>query len=249
MKKNNKLKSGIILLGGVGSRFSKINEEPKQLAKINNKVILLRIIHNLSRYGLNYFIFPLGYKKNFFINFFSSKKIIKKNNFKIINEIDDIDQSKINIKFFNAGIQTSKLTRIKKSIKFLNHQDFLVTYGDGLADINLNVLKKKYFQTKNRISYLSSYYKNSQYGHLKLSNNNYVKSFDEKPKLQDPVNIGFYILNKYTFNKFYNPKYELEDQFLRNLIKKKMLKSYPHNGYFFSIDSKKDILNAEKYLK
>ena len=74
MKKNNKLKSGIILLGGVGSRFSKINEEPKQLAKINNKVILLRIIHNLSRYGLNYFIFPLGYKKNFFINFFSSKK-------------------------------------------------------------------------------------------------------------------------------------------------------------------------------
>ena len=56
-----------------------------------------------------------------------------------------------------------------------------------------------------------------------MSNNNYVKSFDEKPKLQDPVNIGFYILNKYTFNKFYNPKYELEDQFLRNLIKKKML--------------------------
>ena len=150
MKKINRINSGIILLGGVGSRFSKINEQPKQLAKIKNKIILLRIIHNLNQYGLNYFIFPLGYKKKFFINFFKSKIIIKKNNFKIIRNKRDIDPSKINIKFFNAGLQTSKLSRIQKSIKFLNQKDFLVTYGDGLADININSLQKKYFKLKKK---------------------------------------------------------------------------------------------------
>tara|TARA_B110000259_G_scaffold185221_1_gene233798 strand:+ start:1832 stop:2584 length:753 start_codon:yes stop_codon:yes gene_type:complete len=249
MKKINRINSGIILLGGAGSRFSKINEQPKQLAKIKNKIILLRIIHNLNKYGLNYFIFPLGYKKKFFINFFKSKTVIKKNNFKIVRNTKDIDSSKINIKFFNAGLQTSKLNRIQKSIKFLNQKDFLVTYGDGLADININSLQKKYFKLKNKISFISSYYKNSQYGHLNLSPNNYVKSFEEKPKLQGPVNIGFYIFNEYTFNKYYNPNHELENNYLRTLIKKKILKSHLHKGYFFSIDSKKDILTAEKYLK
>jgi len=249
MKKKGGIQSCIILLGGVGSRFSKINEKPKQLAKIKNKIILLEIIHNLNKYGLNYFIFPLGYKKNFFINFFKSQLVIKKNNFKIIHNSKDIDSSKINIKFFNAGLQTSKLNRIQKSIKFLNQKDFLVTYGDGLADININSLQKQYFKLKKKVSFISSYYKNSQYGHLNLSFNGYVKSFEEKPKLQDPVNIGFYIFNKYTFNKYYNPNHELENKYLGILIKKKILKSYLHKGYFFSIDSKKDILTAEKYFE
>jgi len=110
-------------------------------------------------------------------------------------------------------------------------------------------LQKKYFKLKKKASFMSSYYQNSQYGHLNLSPNNYVKSFEEKPKLQDPVNIGFYIFNEYTFNKYYNPNHELENNYLQTLIKKKILKSHLHKGYFFSIDSKRDILTAEKYLK
>lgn len=249
MKHFKKLKTGIILLGGVGSRFSKINEEPKQLAKINNQIILLKIISNLTKYGLNYFIFPLGYKKNFFINFFSSQKIISKNNFKIVRNYKEIDPLKININFFDAGLKTSKISRIKKSLVYVKDEDFLVTYGDGLADININNLKKIYFDSKKKIACISAFYKNSQYGHLRLNNNGYVKSFIEKPKLKDPVNIGFYIFSKIIFLKYYSSKIELENNFLRNLIRDNLLKSYLHKGYFFSIDSKKDILNAEKSLK
>jgi len=78
---------------------------------------------------------------------------------------------------------------------------------------------------------------------------NLVKYFQEKPKLLDPINIGFYIFNKYIITKYYKKNYELESHFLKKLIKSKILKAYLHKGYFFSIDSKKDILNAEKSLK
>ena len=248
---NNKknLSSAIILLGGTGSRFSKINEAPKQLAKINKTIILLRIIKNLNKNGFNYFIFPLGYKKFFFTNFFKSKKIVEKNNIKIIQNIHQIDNTKINIKLFDAGLNTSKLLRIKKSIQFLTQNDFLVTYGDGLANINVKKLVKLYFENNKKIAYLSTFLKKSQYGHVKLLKNNLVKYFQEKPKLLDPINIGFYIFNKYIITKYYKKNYELESHFLKKLIKSKILKAYLHKGYFFSIDSKKDILNAEKSLK
>ena len=249
MNNKNNLSSAIILLGGTGSRFSKINEAPKQLAKINKTIILLRIIKNLNKNGFNYFIFPLGYKNFFFTNFFKSKKIVEKNNIKIIQNIHQIDNTKINIKLFDAGLNTSKLLRIKKSMQFLKQDDFLVTYGDGLANIDVKKLVKLYFVNNKKIAYLSTFFKKSQYGHVKLLKNNLVKYFQEKPKLPDPINIGFYIFNKYIITKYYKKNYELESHFLKQLIKSKILKAYLHKGYFFSIDSKKDILNAEKSLK
>ena len=69
MIKNDKINTSIILVGGAGSRFSKISEYPKQLAKINNEIIINKIINQLNKFGIKYFIFPLGYKKEFFIKF------------------------------------------------------------------------------------------------------------------------------------------------------------------------------------
>ena len=72
--------SAVILVGGVGSRFSAINEPPKQLSKLNKNIILINIMNNFKRFGLNHFIFPLGSKKSFFIKFFNDQKNIKKYN-------------------------------------------------------------------------------------------------------------------------------------------------------------------------
>ena len=73
-----KINTSIILVGGTGSRFSNIKEHPKQLAKINKEIIIIKIIKQLKKFGINYFIFPLGHKKEFFIKFFNSKKKYKK---------------------------------------------------------------------------------------------------------------------------------------------------------------------------
>ena len=96
---NNNLTSVIILVGGSGSRFSKLNEQPKQLSKLNNDLILMHIIKNFKKYGLNHFIFPLGIKKNFFIKFFNSTKNKDKYKFNILDgkKKKDYDKDKVNI--------------------------------------------------------------------------------------------------------------------------------------------------------
>tara|TARA_B110000003_G_C16575842_1_gene506114 strand:+ start:40 stop:789 length:750 start_codon:yes stop_codon:yes gene_type:complete len=249
MIKKNKINTSIILVGGTGSRFSKIDESPKQLAKIDKEIILIKIIKQLKKFGINYFIFPLGHKKEFFIKFFNSKKNKKKFNLNIVKNFDQIKNNKININYFDAGNKTSKLNRILKSSKKIELDNFLVTYGDGLADVNLKKLFSAYFKDNEKKIYLTSCRKRSQYGHLKINNSNFIKTFEEKPILKDPVNIGFYIFNKLIFNKNYKSKFELESDFLPKLIETNTLKSYLHKGYFFSIDDKKDVLKAKKFFK
>ena len=249
MIKKNKINTSIILVGGTGSRFSKIDEMPKQLAKINKEIIIIKIIKQLNRSGINYFIFPLGHKKEFFIKFFNSKENIKKFNLNIVKSFNKIKKNKININYFNAGKETSKLNRILRSFKKIKSSDFLITYGDGLANVNFRKLFSLYFKDEGQKIYLTSCKKRSQYGHLKIDNKNFIKTFEEKPILQDPVNIGYYIFNKLIFNQNYNSKFELESNFLPRLIENNVLKSHLHTGYFFSIDDKKDVLRAEKFFK
>ena len=75
MKINNNLISVVILAGGMGSRFSSVNEPPKQLSKLNKDLIIIHIINNFKKFGFKHFIFPLGAKQKFFFKFFNSKKI------------------------------------------------------------------------------------------------------------------------------------------------------------------------------
>ena len=148
MKINNNLISVVILAGGMGSRFSSVNEPPKQLSKLNKDLIIIHIINNFKKFGFKHFIFPLGAKKKFFIKFFNSKNNISKYKFNILkNNFNnkDIKSNRINISLFNAGEKTSKLMRIFRSLKYTINDDFLVTYGDDLANVNLKKLVKKYY--------------------------------------------------------------------------------------------------------
>ena len=157
--------SAVILVGGVGSRFSAINEPPKQLSKLNKNIILINIMNNFKRFGLNHFIFPLGSKKSFFIKFFNDQKNIKKYNFNIIKDgfkNYKLQPNKINISYFDAGENTKKFVRIKKSFNYTDNSDMLVTYGDDLANVNLKNLIKKYNLTNRKKAIVTTYKKRSQ---------------------------------------------------------------------------------------
>ena len=110
------MKSAILLVGGKGSRFSNISDPPKHLSKIKGKFILIHLFNLLKKNGFNKIIIPLGYKKDYFIKFFDSKKNQKKFNFTTSD--NDTSKKKILIKYFNAGLSTSKLNRIKRSLKY-----------------------------------------------------------------------------------------------------------------------------------
>ncbi len=251
MKSTAKTFQVIILVGGKGTRFSKKNEPPKHLTNLNNNLILINIINYLKSSGFQYFIFPLGAKKKYFINFFNSKKNQKRYKFELVNKknIKKTFSNKIYIKFFDAGENTKKLNRIYKSIKQSKFQDFLVVYGDDIANVNLSKLIKKYISLKKKKILVTVYKKNSQYGHLRINNRGRVLNFIEKPPHPLPINIGFYLINKEVFLKYFKRNLELENEFLPKISKKRLLESFEHKGYFYSINDKKELLTARKKLK
>tara|TARA_Y100000591_G_C21746119_1_gene652069 strand:+ start:219 stop:983 length:765 start_codon:yes stop_codon:yes gene_type:complete len=240
----------IILLGGKGSRFSEITQPPKQLVKLNKTNLIISILKYYNKYKFNYFLLPLGYKKNFFYKFFNDKKIKKKYKLNVIlnkNKRFELNPKLINIQLFNTKENATKLERIKKSTELFNNEFFLVTYGDGLANINFeNQLK---FFRKRLKNLVTIYRTKSQYGHFDLNKNYLVKYFKEKPFFDLPINIGYYIFNKKDFTKFYNKKNELEKNFLPKLIRAKSLYAYNHKGFFFNIDNKKDLVLVKKKFK
>ena len=239
----------ILLLGGKGSRFSKINQEPKQLVKLNKNNLLTSILLYFKKYNLNFFILPLGYKHKYFENFFTNKKNIKKYSFNIIkNKNDYLKKNSINIKLFNANKNSSKLTRIYKSLNYFNHDYFLVTYGDGLANINFNK-QIKFFKKIGNKNLVSVNKIRSQYGHIIFSKNKKVLNFMEKPYFNSPINIGYYIFNRRDLIYNYNVNHELETEYLPKLIKKKLLYTYCHKGFFFNIDNRNDLVNVKKKFK
>ena len=244
--------SAVILVGGLGSRFSSIKDPPKQLSKLNSEYILMHIIKHYKKYGIEHFIFPLGYKNNYFKSFFLSKKNILKYNFNIINKVfnkDKILKNKINVTFFNAGYNTSKLLRVEKSLKFILSENFIVSYGDDLSDINIQKLLEKFNSKKHKKIIFAIFRSKSQYGHVITKKNGSVKKFIEKPFHQYPVNIGNYVFNKKIFKKYFSRKGEIETSMLQTLAKKNLLQTFEHRGYFYSINDKKELDLAKQKLK
>jgi glucose-1-phosphate cytidylyltransferase len=236
-----KIKTCIILLGGKGTRFIEKRSKPKQLVILNKNSILMNIVLNYNKYGINYFVLPLGNKKSFFYDYFS-KSLLKKYNINLITKKNykDVRPNKINILLFNAGVNSSKLERILKSIKFCFSKYFFLTYGDGVANISIKK-KERFFLSSNFDALVSCVKLRSNYGHLRLGKKK-VNDFIEKPFFENPVNIGFYIFKLKIFEKIENIKFKsLEKDFLPFLAKKKKLTYYIHKGFFFNIDSKNDL--------
>jgi len=241
----------IILAGGKGERFISKENIPKQLTKISNNPIIIEIIKYYFSFGFNFFLLPLGYKKKYFIDFFNDKKNIKKYNLNILklNSINIIN-NKINLLIFDAGINSNKLVRINRAINFLpkTNSIFGVSYGDVFADINFNEIIAT-LKNNSLKCILCGYNEYSPFGHLSLKNIKVVK-FLEKPRLEMPINIGFYFFKKKFFNnKKHKNNYDLEFDLLVKLSKEKSLGCYMHKGFHFTVNNQKDLINVKKLYK
>ena len=233
----------VILCGGKGSRFSKLNEMPKQLSLLNGKPLIMHIIDHFYNSGLNFIILPLGFKKKMFFKFFKSKINKKKYKFNLIKKIEEISTKNKNILLFDAKEKSNKLERIRKSLKFVRQDKFIATYGDGISNVNIKSLLK--FSNKSACT-ITSYKAKSQYGHVIMNKKNILKKFVEKPYLNNPINIGFYVINKNIILKNFSKKIDLEDGFLPMILKKINIYSYLHKGYFYSVDNAKDLEELKK---
>tara|TARA_B100001063_G_C16735298_1_gene541651 strand:- start:970 stop:1674 length:705 start_codon:yes stop_codon:yes gene_type:complete len=217
----------VILAGGKGTRFGDITKKiPKPMIKIGNKPIIWHIIKHLSSKGIKQFIVCTGYKETVIRKYLSTLK------------------ENWDIKCVYTGLNTLTGKRVGKISKYIKGEFFLMTYGDGVSDINL----KKLIQThkkKNKLATVTAVSPAPRFGSLKISKN-IVTKFSEKPvEKKNLINGGFFILDKKIFN-FLNLKLNVmwEQEPLINLTKKKQLAAYIHKGFWYAMDTERD----QKYL-
>lgn len=222
----------VILAGGYGTRLSEETKiKPKPLVKIGNRPIIWHIMKFYSYYGINDFIICLGYKGDVLIK--ELKKFTSKESW--------------NIRFVQTGLKTMTGGRIKKIEKFVSDEEnFCLSYGDGLSDVNINNLIKFHKKNKKMATLTAVRYKNPK-GVLIFSNNSKVKKIKEKPI--EYINGGFFVLSKKIFKFLKDSKTIFERDCLPKLTKQKELIAFKHNGFWACMDTLREKKELNKIFK
>ncbi|MDC3207066.1 glucose-1-phosphate cytidylyltransferase [Pelagibacteraceae bacterium] len=242
----------VILAGGLGTRLSEeTSVKPKPMVKIGTQPIIWHIMKIYSHYGIKDFIVCCGYKseiiKSYFLNYskMNSNLIInlKDNKVEFLNKKSEDWK----ITLVETGKDTMTGGRLRRVKNLLNNdENFLMTYGDGLSNINLNKLIK-FHKTNKSIATITGIEQNSRFGVIKVGKNNKVKSFLEKPLYHNSlINGGFFMFNKKIFQYLKNDKTILEKTPLEKIVKERKLYVYKHNGFWYSMDTLRDKVYLEK---
>lgn len=221
----------VILAGGFGTRISEHTKKiPKPMIQIHGKPIILYIMEHYAKFGFKEFYIALGYKGKIIKNFFAKKKFPWK------------------INLIETGLKTMTGGRLKRLEKYLKDETFMLTYGDGLSNINLNKLYNFHKRNKKMIT-LTAVRPPARFGALKIKGN-YVSYFKEKSKLDEGwINGGFFVIEP-SFLKFIsNDNTFLEREPLEKATKRKNLLAYKHNGFWQCMDTVRDKIKLEEIMK
>src|SRR3989338_46604 len=240
----------VILCGGKGTRLKEETEfRPKHLVSIGGVPILLHIMKTYAHYGFKEFVLCLGYKKemikNYFLNFAEmnndfSIDFSKKNN-KGITYYGKETLRNWRITFVDTGEEVQTGARIYKVRDYIGKDsDFLLTYGDGVADINIKDLFY-YHKKANKIGTVTGVHSASVFGLIEHSNG-IVKTFREKPKIEDVISGGFFAFKSQIFD-YIDPDDScvFEDKPLKKLAKEGELSLYKHDGFWYCMDTQKHV--------
>jgi glucose-1-phosphate cytidylyltransferase len=242
----------VILAGGAGTRVSEETvNKPKPLIEIGSKPIIWHIMKTYSHYGLNDFIICCGYKgyllKEYFANYYMHNSDVTVDLSKNDLQINRANSEPWKISLIDTGENTMTGGRIRRIKNFLkNDENFCLTYGDGVCDINIKKLLE--FHKKNKkIATITVVKPSGRYGIISLGNNNKVKSFREKPSGDGSwVNGGFFVFNKKIFNFLKKDSDILEQGPIQKLSKKKQLVAFRHRGFWKALDTLNDKKNLEQ---
>ncbi len=221
----------IILAGGMGTRLSEYTKSiPKPMVKIKKIPIIIHIMNHYSKSGFKDFIIATGYKSKIIEKFFRKK---------IFNW---------NVKIIYTGKNTMTGGRLKRLRKVVGNETFMMTYGDGVSNINLKKLIKFHKKNKKMIT-LTAVRPPARFGAIKI-NGHLVKHFKEKSKLDEGwINGGFFVIESKFLKFIKNDKTYLEREPLETASKKRQLSAFKHEGFWQCMDTKRDKDYLEKILK
>lgn len=235
----------VILAGGFGTRLSEETHlRPKPMIEIGGKPILWHIMKLYSYYGHNNFIICLGYKgyliKEYFANYFLHQSDVT---IDIKNDSMDVHQNPSEswkVTLIDTGEKTMTGGRIKRVQKYINNETFMLTYGDGVGDINLNMLVE-FHKGHRKIATVTSAMPSGRFGILKMDEKNIVKSFYEKPDGDRGwVNAGFFVFEPDIFYHIKGDSTMLEREPLEDLAREDQLIAYKHKSFWKPMDTLRD---------
>ena len=217
----------ILLAGGFGTRLSEYTQTiPKPMVEVGGQPMLIHIMKQYAKYGFKDFYIALGYRGELIKKFFNKKFF------------------DWNINLVETGENTMTGGRLKRLKKYVGKTTFMMTYGDGLSNVNLKKLLK-FHKKNNKLVTLTAVRPPARFGALKLKGNS-VSYFKEKSKLDEGwINGGFFVMEPEFLKFIKNDNTYLEREPLEKVTKKKQLAAYKHEGFWQCMDTFKDKLNQE----
>jgi glucose-1-phosphate cytidylyltransferase len=236
----------VILAGGLGTRLSEETDlKPKPMVEIGGKPILWHIMKIYSHYGFNDFVILTGYKshiiKEYFINFYSRYSDITVDMSSNSVEIHKTRTEPWKVTMLYTGQDTMTGGRIKKAQDYIGNEPFMLTYGDGVADVNIPLLIDSH-KKSGKLATMTAVQQTGRFGSINIEQNNAISSFIEKPKGDGAwINGGFFMLEPEIFDYIKNDDSVIwEREPLENLAKNNALNAYKHNGFWRPMDTLRD---------
>ncbi|MDQ1298557.1 MAG: glucose-phosphate cytidylyltransferase [Campylobacterota bacterium] len=236
----------VLLAGGFGTRLSEETDiRPKPMIEIGGKPILWHIMKTYSHYGFNEFVILLGYKgyyiKEYFANYFlhQSNVTIDLANNKM--EIHNNASEPWKVTLLDTGLDSMTGGRIKKAQDFIGNEPFMLTYGDGVADINIAELVK-FHKSHGKLLTMTSAQPDGRFGALEIDENSQVKEFKEKPKGDGSwINAGYFVCEPKVFDYILEGDSTVfEQEPLKNLAKDGEIFTYKHHDFWMPMDTLRD---------
>jgi len=236
----------IILCGGLGTRLREETElRPKPMVEVGGRPILWHIMQIYAAHGYKEFIVALGYKgeviKNYFLKYY-----FLRNSFSIHLgnghlDVHDGGREDWLIHLIDTGLHTETGGRIKRLASWIGNETFMMTYGDGVTNINIRDLIA-FHHKHGKLATVTAVRPPARFGGLKFDNNNLVVEFLEKPQIEEGwINGGFFVLNPSVLDFIKGDKVIFERELLERLAKDGQLVAYPHYDFWQCMDTLRDV--------
>jgi glucose-1-phosphate cytidylyltransferase len=243
----------VIFAGGKGTRISEESHlKPKPMIEIGEKPILWHIMKLYEKYGYTDFILCLGYKgyaiKEYFVNYFSHNADITIELQNNTVEVHNTKAENFKVTLVDTGVETMTAGRLQRVQKYIQEDTFLLTYGDGVSDVNINELVA-FHQSHGKLATMTAIIPDGRFGTMDIDDDGVVNTFKEKPKNDNHwINGGFFVLNKAVFNYLNHDMTDImwEQEPLIKLTEDKQLMTYKHNGFWKCMDAMRDKEELEK---
>lgn len=235
----------VILAGGLGTRLSEETElRPKPMVEIGERPILWHIMKIYAAYGFREFVIALGYKGEFVKNFFLNYHHLHCNLTVHLRDGDvdvhDGDDEDWTVHLVDTGLKTETGGRIKRLAPVIGQEPFMLTYGDGVASVNIQQLVQ-FHREQGRLATVTAVRPPARFGGMVLSNN-HVADFKEKPQIGEGwINGGFFVLEPQVLDYIAGDAVDWEREAIETLVAENQLSAYRHEGFWQCMDTLRDV--------